>query len=236
MNSGKKRTPPSKFGSSRGKPEKQNVSDSRRRTTKFRRRLLVVDGLTSACTVEDVSTIIYKKLRVPSTHGRLSLLVRSLRKDVRDKIEKETDGGDVAQAERPTFSRQMLGELGVVLHPESAVATFRENGPVGDPRKTQKRSATAAKITPAFHLRTRIAVKDYNVGGKFYNAFAEDGGYRRETLVEALSKSWSVQIVKWMFNKHWITRLVLITFIITSLVGLAQQVNDALGLQSRLIQ
>ena len=80
-------------------------------------------------------------------------------------------------------------------------------------------------------MRTRIAVRDYAHGGKFYETYREDGGYRRETLSEALSKSWSVQLVIWAFNKHWITRFALITFAVTSLVSLAQQVNDLLGLR-----
>jgi hypothetical protein len=172
----------------------------------FKRRLLVVRGLTSASTVGDVSACIYRELRVPPNHAELSVLVRSLREDVRRASAADADGG---ASEKPTWSRQMLGEIGVVLHPESAV--------------------TAA--TPAFHLRTRIAVKDYAPGGQFFETYREDGGYRRETLSQALSKSWSVQLVLWAFNKHWITRFALITFAITSLVGLAQQVNALFGLR-----
>ena len=72
-------------------------------------------------------------------------------------------------------------------------------------------------------------MKDYARGGQFYRTYREDGGYRRETLVEALSKSWSFQMVQWAFNKHWITRFALITFLITSLVGFVQQAIDLLS-------
>ena len=159
-------------------------------------------------TVGDVAAHIYRELHVPATHGELSLLVRSLARDSGAASHARGGGDDQsATSERHTWSHQTLGEIGVVLHPESAISS----------------------ATPAFHLRTRIAVRDYGRGGKFHRTYREDGGYRRETLSEALSKSWSYQLVLWAFNKHWITRFALITFVITSLVGFAQQARDLFG-------
>lgn len=200
MGTGERRKPPPPTGGERGKGKKKKTLGADESAPRFKRRLLVVPGLTSASTLRDVSAHIYRELRVPATHAELSLLVRSLRRDIRVAVMADADAG----GEKPTWSDQMLGELGVVLHPDSAISS----------------------ATPAFHLRTRIAVKDYAHGGKFFETYREDGGYRRETLLQALSKSWSAQLVIWAFNKHWITRFVLITFAITSLVGLAQQIKD----------
>ena len=212
METGERRMPPRRKGKSKKKDRQKKIEGegeddidmvmNEEERDLFKRRLLVVPDLTSASTVGDVYAHIYRELRVPATHGELSVLVRSLRRDVRNTAAMSSE-------ELPTRSYQMLGEIGVVLHSGSSVV---------------------ANATPAFHLRTRIAIKDYAPGGQFFNTYREDGGYRRETLSEALSKSWSVQLVIWAYNKHWVTRFALITFIITSLVGLAQQLNAMLGL------
>eukprot|EP00946_MAST-07B_sp_MAST-7B-sp1_P001834 g1834.t1 len=223
MATGERRKPPAAGAAGRGGRRRRKKKTAGRGTAEAtadenaensatrKRRLLVVRGLTSASTVGDVAAHIYRELSVPATHGELNLLVRSLDRDSAGGAASHARGSGDDQSttsERRTWSHQTLKDIGVVLHPESAISS----------------------ATPAFHLRTRIAVRDYGPGGKFYRTYREDGGYRRETLSEALSKSWSYQLVLWAFNKHWITRFALITFVITSLVGFAQQARDLLGL------
>ena len=166
---------------------------------------IALDGLTPASTVEDVAGRIFAALLVPPSHQYLEVRTRHLRKPA-------SSSSSASSASSPSTGDPMvfaprtatLASLGVVMQ-----------APPG--KDTEG-------LPAAFHLRTRIAVKEYGPGGLFHNKYRRDGEYRRETLTEAMSNSYSVTLVVWMWNKHWVTRFILICFILSSLVASANSV------------
>ena len=162
---------------------------------------LVLDGLSDTTTVDDVKRFIYLKLKVPPSHQALEQRegTRKKRRVLDDPMEEATPTSfHVLPTDR------LVGDLGMTLQPSS---------------KT--------KLKTSFHLRTRITVKDYSeTTGKFYRKFDEDGSYHKETVLEAMSKSFTSQLIAWMWRKHFITRLALISFAIVALLSLIQTIAE----------
>ena len=57
-----------------------------------------------------------------------------------------------------------------------------------------------------------------------FEGFDHNGKYHRDTVGEALMKSFTAQLVLWMWKKHWITRFVLTCFFLVGMISLCQTV------------
>jgi len=163
---------------------------------------LVLDGLSDTTTVDDVKRFIYLKLKIPPSHQAL---------EQREGTRKKRRVPDDPMEEAPTSfhmlpTDRLVGDLGMTLQPTTLSKT---------------------KLITSFRLRTRITIKDYSeTTGKFYGKFDEDGSYHKETVLEAMSKSFTSQLIAWMWRKHFITRLALISFAIVALLSLIQTLAE----------
>ena len=168
-------------------------------------RSLVLENVSSSTTVGRIQQRIYQHLRVPPSHQALE----------------QCSGKGKAT---PTGKRNVMQEEeNVTADPTNASDTLAELG-----IEVKQKSYSKSKLPCTFHLRTRISVHDYaHVQGKFYKKFNQDGTYHRDTVVEALSNSFTSQLILYMWKKHWITRFVLICFILVALLSLYQSLWTA---------
>jgi hypothetical protein len=174
---------------------------------------ILLDNLNDTTTIEDVKNKLYQVLKVPPTHQALEQLLG--KRKPKDPMKNEfTESSSDTQF----YNQQLLvKDLGMTLTKTK--------------QKTKKDSSDTSKAKgdqkPSFHLRTRIAVKDYQeVTGKFYSKFNRNGSYHRETIFEAMSNSFTSQLIFWMWKKHFITRLALVAFALVGLLSLVQSLVE----------
>ena len=162
---------------------------------------LVLDQLTNNTTFGDVQNQIWRQLKVPPSHQALE------QRGGKGKA-KRTNMAGTNDDHLPVATDRLLEDLGIDIH-----------------FQTKQKTYSKTKMACTFHLRTRISVHDYvHSTGKFYKKFDHDGKYHRDTVGEALMKSFTAQLVLWMWKKHWITRFVLTCFFLVGMISLCQTV------------
>jgi len=173
---------------------------------------IVLDNITDKTTIKDIKDQLYKHLKVPPTHQSLEQPTGTKK---RQKSNPMVDSSEY----KNIFSNDddlVIADLGVVL---------------------QKKTFSKSKMTATFRLKTRIAVQDYHLSsGKFFRKFNYDGSYHRETISEAMSKSFTSQLFFWMWKKHFITRLALIAFLLVGLLSLLQTLMNMSGFNFSLVE
>ena len=162
---------------------------------------LVLDQLTNNTTFGDVQNQIWRQLKVPPSHQALE------QRGGKGKAKRANMAG-TNDDHLPVATDRLLEDLGIDIH-----------------FQTKQKTYSKTKMACTFHLRTRISVHDYvHSTGKFYKKFDHDGKYHRDTVGEALMKSFTAQLVLWMWKKHWITRFVLTCFFLVGMISLCQTV------------
>jgi hypothetical protein len=158
---------------------------------------IILTNLTKESTFEHVQQLLWKKLKIPPSHQALEQIGGRRKTKPTNDVMKERH-----YESYPKPHEKLIDDLGINIYPK-------------------KKNKEHFKKT--FHLRTRISVYDYsNVNGKFYNRFNFDGSYHHQTIMEAISSSYTSTLIMYMWKKHVITRFVLICFILVACLSLFQ--------------